>query len=146
MSTINEEQQETTGETTSKVSYEQFIRKYYVQSEEQQQDRAIRFTRATEVLHATLGLAGEVGEVVDLIKKDVAYGKAIPMEKFVEELGDVLHYLCRLCDFAGINLNVLMKANVEKLEKRYQGGYSNEAAIAQVDKQGSPESQESQES
>jgi NTP pyrophosphatase (non-canonical NTP hydrolase) len=121
---------------SAKVSYEQFIRKYYAQSEELQQERVLRFARATEVLHAALGLAGEVGEVVDLIKKDVAYGKSIPMDKFVEELGDVLHYLCRLCDFAGINLNILMQANVEKLEKRYQGGYSNEAAIAQADKIG----------
>ncbi len=120
---------------SAKVSYEQFIRKYYAQSEELQQERVLRFARATEVLHAALGLSGEVGEVVDLIKKDVAYGKSIPMDKFVEELGDVLHYLCRLCDFAGINLNILMQANVEKLEKRYQEGYSNEAAIAQADKQ-----------
>ena len=44
-----------------------------------------------EVLMArALGLAGEAGEVCDLIKKHVAHGHPLVQEEVIEELGDVL--------------------------------------------------------
>lgn len=86
-----------------------------------------------EQLEAALGLAGEVGEVVDLIKKNVFYGQQIDQRKLLNELGDALHYLTRLAHLNHFSMSVVMEANVEKLRKRFPTGYSNEAAIAKLD-------------
>lgn len=73
-----------------------------------------------EVVNYALGLAGECGEVVDEIKKAEYYpGRTANLEKLTEELGDVLHYWLRICQYYGINPEDAMQLNVHKLEKRY---------------------------
>lgn len=79
-------------------------------------------TRDEHLLHAALGIAGEAGEVADLIKKQ-QFTKNRASENFEEELllelGDVLYYLDRLAQLHGYSLADVMEANIEKLEKRY---------------------------
>ncbi len=97
-------------------------------------DRAARAEGSEEVIEAALGLAGEAGETVDIIKKYVYYGKVINGDALLLELGDTLHYLTRLAGMFGWTLEDLMTANIEKLEKRFGKGYSDTAAIAQAEK------------
>lgn len=66
---------------------------------------------------AALGLAGECGEVVELLKKHIRDGKH-PGEKILLELGDVLHYLTVIARCYGYTLGDLMQANEEKLTER----------------------------
>jgi len=66
----------------------------------------------------TTGLAGEAGEVVDLIKKSVRDDKEVDRENLLLELGDVLHYLTIMAIRFGFDLEQIMQANIEKLEKR----------------------------
>ena len=82
-----------------------------------------------------LGIAGEVGEVVDLIKKSYTYGKPVDTMKVCEELGDLLHYMTRLSDKLGLGMNVIRERNISKLKKRFGDSYSDEKAIARRDKQ-----------
>lgn len=49
-----------------------------------------------DMIHA--GLLGETGEVIDLLKKELFHGRAIPREKYLEELGDMLFYASLLPD------------------------------------------------
>lgn len=70
-----------------------------------------------------LGLAGEGGEVADILKKHVFHGKALDTAHLFEEVGDVLWYLDRLCWLMGWTLEEVMQANVAKLRKRYPGGF-----------------------
>ena len=70
-----------------------------------------------------LGLAGETGELVELVKKSEFHGRDIPIEKFVEEAGDVLFYLAALVGKKGLTLEDVAQANVEKLLKRYPNGF-----------------------
>lgn len=51
-----------------------------------------------------LGLPGEIGEVVDLLKKFLYHrnGKELPVDKVKDELGDVLWYLAVLLDTVGL--------------------------------------------
>lgn len=50
------------------------------------------------VNNAVLGLIGEVGEVVDLIKKVIFHGHPIDKDAFSKEIGDVFWYIALLCE------------------------------------------------
>jgi len=73
-----------------------------------------------------LGLIGEVGEVVEHIKKSrrpAPKTKPINHEELALELGDVLWYLTRLASQYGISIEDIASMNIAKLEKRH--GQSN---------------------
>ncbi len=72
---------------------------------------------------AVLGLVGETGEVVELIKKSKFHGKMYDLDKFEEEIGDVFYYLYALCDELIIDPAIVMAKNIAKLEKRYPNGF-----------------------
>lgn len=84
-----------------------------------------------------LGLAGESGEVVEMVKKFVGHRHPMENEKLKKELGDVLWYLAAIASEFQISLDDVMVANIEKLKKRYPEGFSAEASIARVDTKGS---------
>lgn len=71
----------------------------------------------------TVGLAGETGEVMEILKKKVRDGSFYfdeeEKEHLVEELGDVLYYLTMICNRHEIRLSDVIDANVDKLNKRY---------------------------
>lgn len=73
-----------------------------------------------------LGLAGEAGEVVDLIKKGIYHQQGIDKDKVKKELGDVLWYLSALCKQFDFTLEEVMEANINKLKARFPDGYSSE--------------------
>lgn len=72
---------------------------------------------------AAMGLAGEAGEAVDLLKKHLFHGHALDRDKLVKELGDVLWYAAVLSEMAGAKLSEVAAANVVKLRKRYPDGF-----------------------
>lgn len=84
-------------------------------------------------LHCCMGMSGEVGEVVDLIKKSHFYGKDLDKSKIQEELGDVMFYIVNLATSLDISMENVLDENVKKLEKRYPNGFSSEDAIARRD-------------
>lgn len=70
-----------------------------------------------------LGLAGESGEVCDLIKKWAYHQVPYDTDKMRKELGDVLWYLSALASDHGMTLDSVASENVEKLRKRYPDGF-----------------------
>ena len=68
-----------------------------------------------------LGLAGETGEVIELIKKAVFHGKEFPMERLVEELGGVLWYVQAVCIQNDITIEQCFEYNIEQLRARHGG-------------------------
>ena len=74
------------------------------------------------VIYPTLGLAGEVGEVAEKVKKIYRDdGGEITKEKraaLVKELGDVLWYLATLAGDLGIDLGDVAEENLKKLRDR----------------------------
>lgn len=116
------------------MNFQETINQYYKMTEEESAARYGRFIQNMELVHASLGLAGEAGELVDLIKKSAAYGKALDNDKVLEEAGDVLHCLCRILTERGLTLEQAKEANLAKLAKRYPNGYSNQAAVSRSDK------------
>lgn len=81
------------------------------------------------VLHMTIGIAGESGELIDAVKRAVFYGKPLDRCNIVEELGDLLWYMDGLCDVLNVGLDDVMAKNVAKLQERYKNGFSEKAAI-----------------
>lgn len=70
-----------------------------------------------------LGLAGETGEVIELVKKHIGHGHALDREKMCKELGDVCWYLATLAKACGIPLSEVAEKNVAKLRARYPDGF-----------------------
>lgn len=78
----------------------------------------------SEVSYLALGLAGETGKTVDVIKKAIRRGfmQEEEFEKLSGELGDLLFYWTRLCYACGLNPADVMQNNVEKLRGRKESG------------------------
>ena len=70
------------------------------------------------IVHS-LGIVGEVGEVIDCIKKSMRDDTAIDVEHLKEELGDVLWYICNLATDYHLSIDDIINYNVEKLQRRY---------------------------
>ena len=78
------------------------------------------------LLNGALGLAGESGEVADIVKKAMFQGHTINREHIAKELGDVLWYVAETATAIGYDLEAIMVMNIEKLMKRYPDGFSAE--------------------
>lgn len=78
----------------------------------------------TGLAYATLGLAGEAGEVANKVKKVLRgdYSSASKREELGEELGDVLWYLSAAAREIGMSLDTIAERNIEKLESRCERG------------------------
>jgi NTP pyrophosphatase (non-canonical NTP hydrolase) len=85
--------------------------------------------------HAQLGLTTEVGEFADPIKRAMIYGKDLNEVNLREELGDIMWYVALAATAIGADLHTLMHENIEKLQKRFPGKFTQEAAIARADKE-----------
>ena len=85
------------------------------------------------MINYALGVAGEAGEVADLIKKKQFHGHEVTADEIKKELGDVLHYLSGIATLFDIDLEDVATANIEKLRKRYPNGFSVEDSIARKD-------------
>lgn len=81
-----------------------------------------------------MGLSGECGEVIDLLKKHIWQGKELDINDLIEEVGDVLWYIANLCNVNNITMEECMLANVNKLKKRYPNGFSIKDANERKDK------------
>lgn len=87
-------------------------------------------TLETKLSLGALGLAGEGGECVDLIKKVLHHGKTLSREKLIEEMGDVRWYLEYLAAALDVTMDHVEKVNVAKCLARYPDGFSHAAANA----------------
>lgn len=80
-----------------------------------------------------LGITGEAGEVADLIKKSVFHNHVVDKVEIQKELGDVMWYLAQIATTAGLTLEEIATANIEKLRKRYPNGFSIEDSVKRID-------------
>lgn len=94
------------------------------------QNAALR-TAATDnpeelLVNGVMGLAGESGECIDMVKKWRFQGHKLDFEDLAKELGDVAWYLAVTAFSIGCDLETILQMNVDKLMKRYPGGFSTE--------------------
>lgn len=79
-----------------------------------------------------LGLAGEAGEVANLVKKGIFHQQGIDKEKVKKELGDVAWYLSALSKEFNFDLEEVLSHNIEKLKARFPDGYSADRTTYKV--------------
>ena len=75
------------------------------------------------MVNGCFGLAGESGEVLDIVKKWIFHEKGLDIDHLKKELGDVMWYVAMICESAGFALDELMKMNIDKLKARYPHGF-----------------------
>lgn len=75
------------------------------------------------LINGVMGLCGESGEAIDIVKKHLAHGHELDREHLIEELGDIAWYLAEAAYSLDIDLETIFKKNIEKLEKRYPDGF-----------------------
>lgn len=78
------------------------------------------------LLNGAMGLNGEAGEVIDIVKKHMFQGHKLDLNHTAKELGDALWYLAVAAKGIGYDLDDIAKINVEKLQKRYPNGFDSE--------------------
>ena len=81
------------------------------------------------LINAVMGLCGESGEAIDIVKKWLAQGHELDREKLSKELGDICWYLAETATALDLNLEDIMTANIEKLRNRYPEGFDAERSI-----------------
>ncbi len=81
------------------------------------------------ILNGLMGLNGEAGECIDILKKTEFQGHDFDPMKMVDELGDVLWYVAQLATGLGVTLEYVAQHNVDKLLARYPDGFDSEKSI-----------------
>jgi len=94
---------------------------------QRQAQRTVRGGRARELQldNWALGLAGEAGEVADVIKKHVHHSHVLDVDKVSDELGDVLWYVSVMateCGLLGHPLAPDAMRRQRRAARRLQGG------------------------
>lgn len=81
------------------------------------------------ILNGLMGLNGESGEAIDILKKHLFQGHELDKEHIAKELGDIAWYLAVSADAIGYDLETILQMNVDKLKKRYPDGFKKELSI-----------------
>ena len=81
------------------------------------------------LLHATLGMVTESGELADMLKKHLFYGKPLDMVNAKEEVGDAMWYVGLALDVFRMTIQEIMTMNIGKLRIRFPEKFTELAAI-----------------
>lgn len=84
---------------------------------------------AERLLQGLMGLNGEAGEALDLLKKTLFQGHTLDVEHVAKELGDVAWYLALAADAIGYDLETVLQMNIGKLMDRYPDGFDSGRSI-----------------
>lgn len=80
-------------------------------------------------LNGVMGLNGEAGECIDIVKKCWFQGHDLDREKLTYELGDVLWYIAETASGLGVGMDEIAERNIAKLRARYPEGFDAEKSI-----------------
>ena len=81
------------------------------------------------LINGVMGLCGESGEAIDIVKKHLAQGHALDREHLIDELGDIAWYLAETAMVLDVSLEEVLTRNIEKLKKRYPEGFDTEKSL-----------------
>lgn len=84
------------------------------------------------LINSVMGLCGESGEAIDVVKKWMAQGHALDKERLAKELGDIAWYLAEAATALDIPLEDVLRANIDKLKKRYPDGFETQRSLIRL--------------
>lgn len=86
-------------------------------------------TPSDKIENGLMGLNGEAGECIDILKKHLFQGHELDEEKLIDEVGDCLWYIAEIATGLGIELQEIAEHNIAKLRARYPYGFDRERSI-----------------
>lgn len=89
--------------------------------------------REEEIKNYCMGLCGELGELVDLMKKYLYHGKDVQPMDIMLEMGDVLYYAVALGNVLGMDFDLVALNNNVKLLSRYPDGFNTQASENRIE-------------
>lgn len=81
------------------------------------------------LMNAVMGLCGESGETIDIVKKHFFHGHELDRKHLIEEMGDVAWYLAELATALDVDLEDVLAMNIDKLKARYPEGFETSRSI-----------------
>ena len=81
------------------------------------------------LINGVMGLCGESGEAIDIVKKWLAQGHELDREKLKKELGDIAWYLAETATALDLPLEEVLQSNIDKLKARYPEGFDSQRSI-----------------
>jgi NTP pyrophosphatase (non-canonical NTP hydrolase) len=85
--------------------------------------------RRDVLINGVMGLCGEAGEAIDIVKKHLAQGHELDRDKLIDELGDIAWYLAETAMALEVDLETVLTRNIDKLRARYPQGFEKERSI-----------------
>lgn len=85
--------------------------------------------KTLRILHATMGICTESGELMDAVKKHLLYGKELDYTNLKEEAGDLFWYVALLADAVGFTFEDTFDKNIAKLRARYPNKFTEHDAL-----------------
>ena len=76
------------------------------------------------LINSVMGLCGESGEAIDIVKKWLAQGHDLDKDH-----GDIAWYLAEAATALDLSLEGILQANLDKLKKRYPQGFDKNNSI-----------------
>lgn len=80
-----------------------------------------------DIEHIICGLFSEVGEIASLFAKkyrgdynSIVIAGKLPLLK--KEIGDLMYFVCKLCNYYGLDLEEILDENIAKLKDRKERG------------------------
>ena len=84
------------------------------------------------MINSVMGLCGESGEAIDIVKKWLAHGHDLDREHLIKELGDIAWYLAEAATALDVPLEEVLQANIDKLKKRYPDGFETKRSLTRL--------------
>ena len=81
------------------------------------------------LINGVMGLCGESGEAIDIVKKHLAQGHPLDREGLIKELGDVAWYLAETAYALDVSLEEVFQRNIDKLKARYPEGFEARRSV-----------------
>lgn len=81
------------------------------------------------LINSVMGLCGESGEAIDIVKKWLAQGHELDKAHLAKELGDIAWYLAEAATALELPLEQIFQGNIDKLKRRFPAGFETERSI-----------------
>lgn len=81
------------------------------------------------LINSVMGLCGESGEAIGIVKKWLIQGHELDREHLVRELGDVAWYLAEAATALDVPLEAVFQGNLDKLRQRFPNGFDTGASV-----------------
>ena len=67
-------------------------------------------------IHMEMGIITETAEIIDILKKQLAYGKQVDWNHMTEEFGDAFWYIANYCEFIGFSFSNMVENIIVDLD------------------------------